>query len=187
MTDKERILMAIVTRIIPGLLYGSRAQCEECVESFFMHPERLQPGDLVYANTSINPNDFMVGFVDHVEANGVVIREIGSQRLCNYYNESFTRINKDKLGYEVLEGTQYRTWRKVLKAFKQYTRYSVRFKDIKFDGRMCTVEARMMFQDDRLFEVSFPYTSKTTIKEIGQKLAEAEAATSGGNHGKENP
>lgn len=184
MTDKERILMAIVTRIIPGLLYSPKAQHEEYVESLFVCPERLQPGDLVYANTSIAPNDFMVGFVDHVEENCVVIREIGSQRLCNYYNESFTRINKEKLGYEVLEGMQYKTWRKVLKAFDQYTRYSVRLKDIKFDDRMCTVEARMMFQNARLFEVSFPYTSKTTIKEIGQKLeeAEAESALKGGDN-----
>lgn len=31
MTDKERILMAIVTRIIPGLLYGSFNAKEEYV------------------------------------------------------------------------------------------------------------------------------------------------------------
>lgn len=179
MTDKERILMAVVTRVIPGLLYSPIAEREKYVESCILHPEKLRPGDLVYANTSIDPNDFMVGFVDHVENNCVVIREIGSKRLCNYYNEGFARINKERLGYEILEGTQYKIWKKVLKAFSKYTRYSARFKDIKFNGNICTVEARMTFKNEQIFEASFQYSSKTSIKEIGQKLAEAEAALAG--------
>ena len=62
-------------------------------------------------------NDFLVGFIDHLENDCVVIREIGSNRLCNYYNESFSVINKEKLGYELLEGVQYKTYQKALKAF----------------------------------------------------------------------
>ena len=121
MTDKERILMAIITRIIPGLLYGSFDKKEEYVKSYMLNPSGICKGDLVFANTSLNINDFVVGFVDHVESDCVVIREIGSNRLCNYYNESFSVINKEKLGYEILEGVQYKIYQKVIKAFGNFT------------------------------------------------------------------
>ena len=56
----------------------------------------------------------MVGFVEKVDEENdcVVIREIGSERLCNYSNEFFTVINKEKLGYEILEGVQYKIYKK---------------------------------------------------------------------------
>ena len=178
MTDKERILMSIVTRIIPGLMYSPFAKRNEYVENFMMNPSKLQKGDLVFANTTFRINDFIVGFVDHVEPRYVVIREIGSNRLCNYGNETFTKINAEKLGYEILEGVQYRTYRKVCKAFETYTQYYTRFRAISFDGNMCTVEARKAFKGENLFEVAFSYSTKTTIKEIGKALAEAETALS---------
>lgn len=172
MTDKERILMAIITRIIPGLLYSSYSNKEEYVKSYMLNPSTVCKGDLVFANTSININDFVVGFVDHIEKDCIVIREIGSNRLCNYYNESFSVINKEKLGYEILEGEQYKIYQKVIKAFRKFTNYYTRFKSISFDGNMCKVQARKAFENDLLFEVSFPFNTKTTIASIGRILKE---------------
>lgn len=172
MTDKERILMAIITRIIPGLLYGSPNKREEYVKSYMLNSSGIRKGDLVFANTTLHINNFVVGIVDHIENNYVVIREIGSNRLCNYYNESFSVINKDKLGYEILEGVQYKIYQKVIKAFKKYNRYYTRFKSISFEGNVCTVQARRAFEDDLLFEVSFPFNCKTTITSIGKLLKE---------------
>ena len=117
-------------------------------------------------------NDFVIGFVDHVESDCVVIREIGSNRLCNYHNESFSVINKEKLGYEILEGVQYKIYQKTIKAFEKYTKYYTRFKSVRFDGNMCTVQARKAFENDLYFEVSFPFNSKTTIVSIGKLLKE---------------
>lgn len=174
MTDKERILMCIVTRVIPGLMYSSVAERAKYAESAFLDPSKLGAGDLVFGNTTITPNDFLVGFVDHVENGYVVIREIGSTRLCNYYNEGFIRINKECLGYEVLEGGEYRLYQKVLKAFSRYTRHYLRFKSIRFAGNICTVEAREAFSNDAAFEISFQFNSKTSIKEIGTRLKEAD-------------
>lgn len=174
MTDKERILMNIVTRIIPGIAYGLRSKRDDYIEPCMMYPEKLKHGDLVFANTTIYLNDFVVGFVNDVKDDCVVIREIGSKRLCNYYNESFTRINKKYLGYEILEGIQYKIYQKVLKAFEKYTRYYTRFKSIIFDKNICTVQSREAFKDDLFFEVSFSFNDKTTIKEIGRILANAE-------------
>lgn len=174
MTDKERILSAIITRIIPGLLYDSATEKSKYVKCYMLNCSDLRKGDLVFANTSIEINDFIVGFVDHIEDDCVVIREIGSNRLCNYYNESFSVINKEKLGYEILEGIQYEIYQKVRKAFVKYTLYCTRFKSISFKGNTCIVQARKVFENDLLFEVSFSFNSKTTIHSIGKLLIENE-------------
>lgn len=169
MTDKERILSAIVSAVIPGILCNTGDRREDYVESCMLHPSKLNKGDLVFAATSIYPNDFSVGFVHEVKKGCVVIRKIGSEKLCNYYNEGFYKINKDKLGYEILEGLQYKTYQKVLKAFK-YIDYCTRFKAISFNENKCTVQARTMFEDDLLFEVTFEFDKKTTVAEIGEIL-----------------
>jgi len=173
-TDKERILMTIITRIIPGLTYCcySYEDREKYVKSYMLDTNGLEKGDLVFANTSIYPNDFVVGFISELKSDCVVIREIGSDRLCNYYNESFTKINKDNLGYEILEGVQYKTYQKVLKAFSQYASYGTKFKSISFDKNMCVVQSRVMFSNDIGFEIKFKYDGKTTIKSIGKLLEE---------------
>lgn len=173
MTDKERILSAIITRVIPGMMYGHRREYEDYVENCMLQPSKLNKGDLVFANTSIYPNDFSVGFVHEVKEDYVVIRKIGSDKLCNYYNETFTKINTEKLGYEILEGLQYKIYQKVCKAF-EYTNYCTRFKSLSFDGNKCTVQSRTMFENDLLFEVSFEFDEKTSIAQIGKILEKAD-------------
>ena len=170
MRDKERILMVIITRIIPGLTSCMRNK-EEYVHSCMLEPSRLKPGDLVMANTTITPNPFVVGFVNEVKDDCVVIREIGSKRLCEYYNESFTIINKECLGYEILEGIQYKIYQKVLKAFSEYTDYSTRFRSIEFSGDVCTVTSRMMFENEKKGEVSSIYDQVTSVSDIGNRGA----------------
>lgn len=175
MNDKERILMTIISRVIPGLCVKIRNP-EEYVKINFLGKADLQPGDLVLANTTIEPNDFMVAFVDHFDVvkDCVVVREIGSDKLCDYYNESFSAINKEKLGYEVLEGVQYKTYKKALKAFAEYANYTIRFRSISFENDICTLTARRMFENSEEFSVKFRYASKTTIKEIGKMIEEKE-------------
>lgn len=167
MTDKERILMMIITTIIPSLSLGENNSIER------LRNCELKHGDLVFTNTTIYPNKFMVGFVEEVKRDHIVIREIGSNNLCAYYNESFTKINKELLGYEILEGIEYKIYRKVLKAF-EHTNYNTRFKAISFNEKICTVQARTVFKNDLLFEISFPYDKKTTIKDIYKILLSKE-------------
>lgn len=176
MTDKERILMTIITRIIPGLMYYgySYEKREEYVKSYMLDTTGLQCGDLVFANTTIYPNDFVVGFIHEIKPDCVTIREIGSDRICNYYNEAFTKINKDKLGYEALEGIQYEVYQKIITAFRKYATYNSRLKKVSFDGDICTVAGRKKFSDETMFEISFKYNKKTTIKSIGKLINEAE-------------
>lgn len=173
MTDKERILMCLVTAIFRRSLYDSESisQWKASQPGIIGGINPLIPGDLVIASTAIDPNEFMVGFVERVCADHVVIREIGGDRLCRYYNEYFYRIDKKILGNEILEGTQYITYRKVLKAFsKSDHSYMIRFHSISFDKNMCTVSARKCFSDETLYTVSFKYNKKTTVKSIVEIL-----------------
>ena len=171
MSDKERILLAIINRFIPYLTTSCRDN--DIAEHNFFDKKKYKKGDLVVAFTTIKINPFCVGFIESVEDGYVLIREIGSNKTCKYYNETFIRLNKEKLGYEILEGTQYKTYIKVLKAFG-YTGYWVRFSSIAFDGNLCTVKARQAFEDDEIFSISFRYNSKTSIKSIADMLIEKE-------------
>lgn len=170
MTDKERILTWIVSRVYRKALYDPVA-----VKGWRdMQPvvmggkgEPIQAGDLVVGMTTRKSNEFLVGFVHGAAPDCVVIREIGSDRLCNYSNEDFLRIDKEMLGYEILEGVQYQIYQKVLKAFAK-SKYSglVHLKSIAFDERVCTIEARKMYSHDALFSISLEYNSRTTIRSI---------------------
>lgn len=167
MKDKERILLTIITRIIPGIMYLNKS---EYIESHQLDNSKLEKGDLVFAVTSLNIHEFIVGFVESAARDHVVIREIGSKKLCNYYNEAFYRINKKKLGFEILEGIEYETYLKVLKAFDKYAEYGVKFKNIRFENEKCFVQSRRMFSSEIEREINFEFNSKTTIKSIGNLL-----------------
>ncbi len=170
MTDKERILTWIVSRVYRKALYDPVAvKGWRDMQPLVMggKGEPIQAGDLVVGMTTLKSNEFLVGFVHGVAPDCVVIREIGSDRLCNYSNEDFLRIDKEMLGYEILEGVQYQIYQKVLKAFaKSNLPEPVRFRSIVFDGKICTVEARKKFESEALFSISFEYNRRTSIKSI---------------------
>lgn len=174
MTDKERILSAVISWLMPRLLYSGVKDRENCFENCLLEPSKLNKGDLVAAATAMVPNDYSVGFVHEIKDDCVVIRRIGSKKLCGYYNEGFYRINKEYLGYEALEGAQYRTYRKVLKAFDTYTGYTTRFKSISFEGDKCTVRAEKIPENSLYFEAAFEFGPKITVSEIGKILKENE-------------
>lgn len=178
MSDKERILLCLLNRIYSKALFGSTTTLHEWMDmqpSLSAAKNPLQPGDLVSAMTTISPNEWMVGFVHEVKEDCVVIREIGSDRLCNYSNEVFLRIDKKILGYEILEGVQYQIYKKVTKAFAESDfSYTFRFKDISFQPNTCKVEGRRSFESETAFGVMFCYDSETTIESIVELLNKAE-------------
>ena len=110
-------------------------------------------------------NEFSVGFVYEIHSDYLTLREIGTNNICNYYTESFIKLNKDIFGYELLEGEQYKIYHKVLKAISQAS-YGARFKSISFKDHICTVQIRRAFEPTSYFQVTFKYNSKTTIKSI---------------------
>lgn len=171
--DKERILLTLVNRVYRQALYGPRNKIEawkDMQPSVIGNDNPLEPGDLVTAMTTFAPNAFIVGYVQEVRDDCVVIREIGSSNTCNYYNERFLKIDKSILGYEIFEGEEYRVYKKVLTAFTEAEPYSLMFHSIRFDGKTCTITGRTMFHDDAVLETSFRYNSKTTIKSIRELI-----------------
>lgn len=169
MTDKERILLWLLHRIYCSALYSPNKLREwrDMQPGLITDRNPIAPGDLVTGLTTMTPNEFLVGYVHEVKPHCVVIREIGSNRLCEYGNESFLRIDKDLLGYEILEGIEYQTYQKVLKAFsKAKSHYSIRFCSIAFDGNLCKVEGRKVFSDEIVISFSFAHNAKTTISSI---------------------
>lgn len=173
--DKVRILMLLVNSIYPKMMHDPawvRKQSDSQPGFLFDKPGcEIKKGDLVTAMTSIWYNDFMVGFVEEVIGpDALLIREIGSDRTCEYSNERFIRIDKDLLGYEILEGKEYEVYQKCLKAFQEY--YVYRFGGIQFDKNKVTLSARKVFSEDIAFTIEFYYNSKTSIKSIRDKLQE---------------
>ena len=161
--------MWLVNRLYANALYNREKiiKWRDIQPSIISNNNPLKVGDLVTTQTTFKPNDFIVGYVEEIQKDCVVIREIGSKRICNYYNECFMRIDKEILGNEILEGIQYLTYQKVLKGFSNSDKsYSYRFKSISFDNDICTVEARKVFSNDAVFSIKFKYNSKTTIKSI---------------------
>lgn len=171
MSDKERILIYLVNWIYRKALYDldARRKWLDMQPGLCSGLNPLQPGDLVTTMTTIFPNEWMVGFVHEVKPDCVVIREIGSDRLCDYRNEAFFRIDKEILGHEILEGDQYKTYRKVLTAFGE-TIY--KFKSISFNGDTCTVEGRRIFSSEAVFTFSFHDHSSKKVEEIVTMMEE---------------
>ena len=84
MTDKERILSLIITKIIPHLMYASTPQEIHSYACPKNHTSEFKVGDLVFARISIIPNEFSVGFVYEIHSDYLTLREIGTNNICNY-------------------------------------------------------------------------------------------------------
>ena len=119
-------------------------------------------------------HDFKVGYVVNKVSNSeMTLREIGSKKTCNISNEMFYKIDKDLLSdVYLLEGQQYKTYQKVSKAIANVDGYIQRFHSIYFEDKKCIVNLRKMFTNDISNTFTFEYHSKTTIKEIEEKMKE---------------
>lgn len=104
MTDKERILTNIIKRLHYTTTTGRRhgyardqfvetgGSGQENLSVHFAAYEEPRPGDLVLAATSRDAHEWVIGFyVEKLPGDygGAVIREIGTDNLCNYSNERF--------------------------------------------------------------------------------------------------
>lgn len=158
MTDKERIL----SYLLRTMFYENKAPVKKN-EYRMYSTDNVEVGDIVVSRTSF-PNDFSIGYAEEINGNYVLVRKIGSQRKCKYYNEEFYSFDMKKLSkIQLLEGVEYKTFIKVEKALKGC---KLRFKDINFKNGICYVDLRKIFEDEVYASFEFKYTNKTTIKEI---------------------
>lgn len=174
MKDKERILMALLKNIYASCLFDEKSVGDfRALNNDYSGKRVYEVGDLVVAFTTITPNEYMVGYVHNICDDCVEIREIGSDRICKYYNESFIKIDKSIIGYEILEGVQYKTYQKALKAVSRASCFNYRFGGIEFSGNVCMLGIRKVFSEEEIASVSFKYNSKTTISRIEELVDDA--------------
>lgn len=180
MNDKERILTTILDQF-----YYTQTLCfhspkeNDFIKSggdTYVHfgaydDRKIKVGDLVMGKTG-KVHDFKIGFVHEILSKfEMVIREIGSNKLCNYSNESFTRIVGLKPS-DLYEKGQYGFYQKVLKAFTRGNEYSYRYGGLEFLGdniaKIWIREAFGGFGECKSCPFSFKieWNKRTTIKEI---------------------
>ena len=183
MNDRERILMTILrklrfTQIL--CLHGWNEEKFKDGEDEYVHfggydDRPIKKGDLVIADTS-RISDWTIGWVEDVYSDShMLIREIGTNRLCNYSNEGFHRIVIDHS--LIREGEKYKFQCKVLKAFKRGSAYKYRYGGIEFlDDNTVRVFIREAFGGITYKSIPFSFdmqwSKRTTIKEILEEMIE---------------
>ncbi len=186
MTDRERILTTVIRQLATTQSLRPRAAGQWSSEPYrddhgsghyvhFAPWKKAEKGDLVVAKTSGTVHEYLIGF--YVEPltedlGGAVIREIGSERLCNYSNESFDPIvglTKEQL----LEGERYKVQQKVLKAFQKGREYVYRYGGVDIEAETLTIWVREVFGGyagdgtrSKPFAVTMPWSKKTTVRAI---------------------
>jgi len=187
MNDKERILMTILENLSftqTLALHGydeAKFRKDDTGNDEYVHfggynDRPVQKGDLVLCCTT-NVHDWKIGWVHEVTSNDTcVIREIGSNRLCNVSNERFTRIvglNKSLL----LEGDEYIFQQKVMRAFRKGDEYLYRFGGVEFpeDG-VAEIWIREVFggigKPSQPFSFAMKWNKRTSVKRILKTMRE---------------
>jgi hypothetical protein len=187
MNDKERILIAILERLcltqFLALRGDEEAKFRDNVDGheyvhFGAYDDRpIQKGDLVIAQTG-PIDDFKIAWVHQVlESDTCLLREIGSNRLCTWSNERFTRIAgmPDML---MLEGEQYIFQQKVFKAFRKGDEYWYRFGGVDFlDGNIARIWIREAFgglgKPSKPFSCEMTWNKRTSVKKILETMRES--------------
>lgn len=185
MNDRERILMYIInclyftqTVCLNGI---SESQFKDTSFDDFVHfgcydDRPVQKGDLVLALTG-NINNWKIAWVEEViSPTFCVLREIGSNRLCDYANEKFIRI----VGMRprtLLEMDEYIFDQKVLKAFQRGKEYSYRYGGVDFLGnKTARIWIREVFGgirgNSQPFSFNMKWNKKTSIKYILEMMRE---------------
>lgn len=176
LTDRERILTYLVCRLLSTAVLCRGASVhspdgwnDKVHFAFYRKPE---PGDLVVGQTGYarGVHEWSIGWFVTAIADGAVIREIGSERLCNYTNEEFipiVGIDRSRL----LEGEKFLFQEKVEMAFARGDEYAYRFGGVDFTGKgTAQIWIREVFGghngDSKPFAVEVRFTPKMSVGKI---------------------
>ena len=191
MTDKERILMAIIRQLrstavlgphhddweVGSKAYGNRYGGSALVHFAPWQGEKLEPGMLVVCNSS-HLCDWTVSIIQEVGPGYAecLLRELGTNRLCRMSNEAFTPIC-NMAESDLWEGEQFAFAKKARKAFFCGDDYVYRYGGLSFskdDPRHATILVREVYggldKPSLPFAIEIDWTPKTTIKAILQTM-----------------
>lgn len=176
MTDKERILTHIISRLSHSAIKYSDGRGGQignddvhfvCTTS----TNKLKINDLVLCQTS-GIHDFTLGYVVSIDGySEITIRELTSERIGKIDNDSYL-VLKNISEESLLYGEQYKMKQKVIKAFARGDEWLYRYGGVKFDNNVIHVKVRerAAINNREPFIISFEWNKKMTIKEILQIL-----------------
>lgn len=177
MNDKERILYTLVQRLYMRALYGDPGEIRKWRDAqpgMLTGINPLQKGDLVIAATSLEASPFMVGYYEgQSESGGALIREIGSDRLCDYSNEWFYRIEKSILGPEILDGERYALYKKVENAAQDINGDTYYVTAFEMDDYSCKISLRKCWRNNEIRNIRLPIEKTSSIENIRAGLSAA--------------
>lgn len=168
MTDKERILTYIINRCSALIMFNgiSLLDDDKKVKFEYINSDcsNLKIGDLVECTNFIT-TAYDIGFVHEIKTPyELVIREIGTKRLCNYSNQQFKIIRN--IPKEVLhEGINYEFYRKCQKCFRKGEIYWYAFEDFEITDKEIIIEFRQCHTKN-YFKFSIP---KQNLSKVSQR------------------
>ena len=189
MTDRERILVNIAASLAHEVEYYQRLHVVQeherrwpdsartiRAEWSMLNRPKYQKGDLVvcFTSTGRQQNPWLISFVEadgcKDDSQGLLLRAIGTNRLCDYSNESFIRI----VGIParlLWEGDQYQLSLKLHRALQKIDNYMHVFR-----GLECPETGRAVVyigerwsgvkNPTKPYAVEIPYTKRTSVKAI---------------------
>lgn len=175
LTDRERIL----TEVLRALLFTQRLCLHKTSEADFKrdsggeyahfggYDDRpIQVGDLVLAQSGRISN-WSVGWVAQIYSeHHILMRDIGSNKVCDYSNESFVRI-AGMYEEHILDGDKYAFYKKLLKALDQADDFHHRFRSIHFPSeRVARIGIAEKWANEVTAQIEIKFTKRTTIKQI---------------------
>lgn len=170
MTDKERILTLITTTTAYATT-DHRLLSETSVKWEYVNKDTiLKKDDIVCGITNSNHNYGVAFFQEKIE-NGLVVKEIGSEKLCNYTNEMFL-VLRNFPDMDKLCGIKYKTMLKVKKSLFDIDQY--KFNSVDFQPNKLIITLRKKWTSDKyIFDYDYScHISKITIKSLKFKIEE---------------
>ena len=178
LTDRERILTVLVreletTSILapdasPWHEESYRRTSNGSMRVHFARYRKPVPGDLVMGQTG-RVDGWKIAWYVHAIPGGALLREIGSNRTCNYTNEEFTPI----VGLhpeDLLEGDKRAMVGKVEAAFRRGGEHMYRDGGCEFEGDEVVMWVRERYgglsRESKPFAVRMKWNKRTTIKAI---------------------
>lgn len=107
------------------------------------------------------------------ETGGALIREIGSDRLCDYANEWFYRIEKSILGPEILDGERYALYKKVENAAQDINGDTYYVTAFELDDYSCKISLRKCWRKNEIRNIRLPIEKTSSIEDIRAGLSAA--------------
>ncbi|MFA5297864.1 MAG: hypothetical protein WC389_06605 [Lutibacter sp.] len=173
MTDKERILIQI-SAMTAYATTEHRLLSENTVKWEHINENTpLKKGDIVCGMTNPNHKFGVAFFEERTRYGDFVVKEIGTNKTCNYTNEMFLVLRNFPDMYKLC-GIEHLTMLKIKKALYNIDHF--RFVRVEFEQNKLIITVRKKWTSDLVsfnFEYSCPI-SKITIKSLKTKI-EAES------------